>query len=145
MINIAVHNPVNIAIASTLLVAIVGGSFYYVYATSPNLGIRGTEVTPAIAKALGLQEAGGILIFVVDPGSPADHAGLKGGDRIATIDGEQVALGGDVIIAIDGIQIKGVDDAEKLLADKQVGDSVKFTIIRGSTTLDFSVVVGGGG
>jgi S1-C subfamily serine protease len=140
-----VHNPINTAIAFVLLVAIVGGSFYYVYATDvkePYLGIGGRGVTPAVAQELGLQEARGLLIFVVEPGSPADAAGLRGGDRGTVINGQEWALGGDVITAIDGVQIQGVHDAEALLADKVAGDSVKFSIIRGSATLDVNVVIG---
>lgn len=141
-----VHNPVNTAISFVLLIAVVGGSFYYVYATDPKepyLGIGlATEVTPAIAQRLGLQEARGLLIFIIDEGSPADQAGLRGGDRIEIIEGREVALGGDVIVAIDDAQIQGGDDAKALLADKVAGDSVKFTIIRGNTTLDVRAVVG---
>ena len=143
--NTTVHNPVNTTIAFALLIAIVGGSFYFVYATDvkePYLGIGGRGVTPAVAQELGLQEARGLLIFVVEPRSPADVAGLKGGDKVAVIDGQEWALGGDVITAIDGVQIKGVDDAEELLAKKVAGDSVKFTLIRGSSTLDVTAVIG---
>jgi S1-C subfamily serine protease len=141
-----VHNPVNTAISFGLLIAIVGGSFYYVNAIDPKepyLGIRlATEVTPAIAQQLGLQEVRGLLIFIIDEGSPADQADLRGGDRIEIIDGRQVALGGDVIIAIDDTQIQGRDDAEALMGDKVAGDNVRFTIIRGNATLDVSAVMG---
>jgi hypothetical protein len=144
-IDAIVHNPVNSVISFVLLISIVAGSFYYVYATDPKepyLGIGGRGVTPAVAQQLGLQEARGLLIFVVDPGSPADVAGLRGGDRGAVIEGQQWALGGDVITAIDGVQIQGVDDAEELLVDKVAGDRVKFTIIRDGATLDVNVIIG---
>ena len=140
------HNPVNTFISFGLLIAIIGGSFYYVSATHPKepyLGIRAaTEVTPAIAQQLGLREARGLLIYVIDPGGPADQAGLRGGDRLAVIDGREVALGGDVIISIDDVQIQGADDAQALLADKVAGDGVTFTVIRGNTTLDVNAIVG---
>lgn len=141
----AVHNPVNTVISFGLLVSVVGGSFYYVYATDPKepyLGLTGAEVTPAIAQQIGLQEARGLLIYIVDPGSPADQAGLKGGNELVVIDGVRVAIGGDVITAIDDVQIEGRDDAEAILADKVAGDRVKFTVIRGNATIDFNVIVG---
>lgn len=140
-----VHDPVNTVISFGLLISVVGGSFYYVYATDPKepyLGIGGRGVTPAVAQELGLQEARGLLIFVVDPGSPAGVAGLRGGDRGAVIDGQEWALGGDVVVAIDGEQIQGVDDAQAILDGKVAGDSVEFTVIRGNATLDFNVVIG---
>jgi serine protease Do len=139
------HNPVNTAISSALLISVVGASFYYVYATDPKepwLGIEGSNVTPPIAQTLGLQEPRGFLIFAVETTSPADMAGLKGGDRVVTIDGRPVMLGGDVIIAIDNMEIQGAEDIEALLATNTIGDSVDFTVIRGNSTQNFNVVLG---
>jgi serine protease Do len=139
------HNPVNTAISSILLILVVGASFYYVYATDPKepwLGIEGSNVTPPIAQTLGLQEPRGFLIFAVETTSPADVAGLKGGDRVVTIDGRPVVLGGDVIIAIDNMEIQGAEDIEALLATNTIGDSVDFTVIRGNSTQNFNVVLG---
>lgn len=138
------HNPTNTFISFGILIAIVGGSFYYVYATDPKepyLGIAGRGVTPAVAQELGLQEARGLLLFVVDPGSPADVGGLRGGDREAVIEEQPWVLGGDVITAIDGVQIQGVEDAEERLTGKVAGDSVQFTIIREGETRDVNVVI----
>jgi serine protease Do len=139
------HNPVNTAISFALLISVVGASFYYVYATSPKepwLGIEGSNVTPPIAQTLGLQEPRGFLIFAVERTSPADVAGLKGGDRVVNIEGRPVVLGGDVIIAIDNMEIQGAEDIEALLSMKTIGDSVGFTVIRGNSTQDFNVVLG---
>src|SRR5919201_4676330 len=139
------HNPVNTSISFILLISVVGASFYYVYAThakEPWIGIEGSNVTSAIAQTLGLQEPRGFLIFAVETGSPAEVAGLKGGDRVVTIDGTPVVLGGDVIIAIDNMEIQGAEDIESLLATKTIGDSVGFTVIRGNPTQDFNVVLG---
>jgi S1-C subfamily serine protease len=77
----------------------------------------------------------------VEATSPADVAGLKGGDRVVTIDGRPVVLGGDVIIAIDNTEIQGAEDIEALLATKTIGDSVTFTVIRGNSTQDFRVIL----
>jgi serine protease Do len=140
------HNPVNTAISFVLLILLVGGSFYYVHATDPlkpYLGLAGREVTPAIAQELGLEEPRGLLVFIVDPGSPADRAGLRGGDQIVQIEGTQIVLGGDVITSIDDMQIRGEDDAQAILAEKTIGDSVKFTVFRDNATKDVNVVVGG--
>jgi S1-C subfamily serine protease len=139
------HNPFNTAISFALLISVVGASFYYVDATDPKepwLGIEGSNVTPAIAQTLGLQQPRGFLIFAVETTSPADVAGLKGGDRVVTIEGRPVVLGGDVIIAIDNIEIQGAEDIEGLLATKTIGDSIGFTVIRANSTQDFNVVLG---
>jgi S1-C subfamily serine protease len=128
-----------------LVHCIIQSILYYVYATDPKeawLGIEGSNVTPAIAQTLDLQQPRGFLIFAVETTSPADVAGLRGGDRIVTIDGSPVVVGGDVIIAIDNTQIQGAEDIEALLASKTIGDSIRFTVIRGNSTEDFDVVLG---
>ena len=139
------HNPVNTVISFALLISVVGASFYYVYATDPKepwLGIEGSNVTPAIAQILNLQQPRGFLIFAVETTSPADVAGLRGGDRVVTVEGRPVVVGGDVIIAIDRMQIQGAEDIEALLASKTIGDNIRFTVIRGNSTQDFDVVLG---
>jgi serine protease Do len=140
------HNPVNTVIPFALLISVVGASFYYVYATDavePWLGIEGSDVTPAIAQTLGLQEPMGFLIFSVEPTSPAEAAGLKGGDRVVTIDGRPVVLGGDVIIAVNDISTQDAQDIEAQLLYKRIGDVVEFSVIRGSSTQDIEVELGG--
>jgi serine protease Do len=139
------HNPVNTAISFVVLISVVAASFYYVSATDaeePWLGIEGSNVTPAIAQALGLQEPEGFLIFSVEPSSPAEVAGLRGGERVETIDGRPVVFGGDVIIAVDNIQIQDAQDIGAQLIQKSIGDVIEFTIIRGSSTEEIDVELG---
>jgi serine protease Do len=139
------HNPLNAVVSFAILLSIVGASFYYVYATDttePWLGIEGSNVTPGIAQILGLREPVGFLIFSVEPGSPAELAGLRGGDRVVTIEDRPIVVGGDVITAVDNIQIQDAQEIESQLAQKTVGDFVEFTVIRGGSTLDFEVQLG---
>ena len=139
------HYPVNTVISFTVLISVVGASFYYVYATDeaePWLGIEGSNITPAIAQILGLEQPVGFLIFSVEPGSPAEQAGLRDGDRVETVDGRPVLIGGDVIIAVDNTQIEDAQDIEAQLIHKIVGDVVEFTVIRGSSTQEIEVRLG---
>lgn len=139
------QNPINTVISFVVLISVVGASFYYVSATNaaqPWLGVEGSNITPAIAQTLGLQEPAGFLIFSVEASSPAEAAGLRGGDRVVTIDGRPVVLGGDVIIAVDNIQIEDAQDIEAQLIQKSAGDVVEFTVIRGSSTVQIEVKLG---
>jgi S1-C subfamily serine protease len=139
------HYPVNTVISFSVLISVVGASFYYVYATDatePWLGIEGSNITPAIAQTLGLQQPIGFLIFSVEPESPAELAGLRGGDRVETVDGRPVVLGGDVIIAVDNIQIQDAQEIEAQLTHKTVGDVIEFSVIRGSSTQEIEVELG---
>ncbi len=55
----------------------------------PWLGARIQSVTPDIADSMGLDHPTGVLVASLQPKSPADEAGLKRGDLILTIDGQE--------------------------------------------------------
>src|SRR5918999_1482805 len=97
----------------------------------PWLGISGTDVTPEIAEALGLSEAKGFLVTDITSESPADKAGIRGGYKIDNIDGREIALGGDIIVAIDNNTVRKIDDILSYLErEKNVGDQVRLTVLR---------------
>jgi len=129
-----------------LLIAIVGGSFWYISMNpvevprEPGIGIEADNITPEIAQALGLGEQRGVLIIAVVPGGPADRAGLRGTE--VTSNG-QVAAIGDIIIAADGQEIRDDTDLRAFLASKNAGDNFRLTIIRGGTTvMDVNLTLG---
>ncbi len=124
-----------------ILVSLVGLSFAYVGSisnsslpiSSPNqgqpwLGIAAVEVSPQISKEIGLAESSGLLVLEVAPGSPADKAGINGGDNLKVIDGVEIPIGGDVIIRMDGNPIRDLNDFRNYLGNKQVGDNLQFTL-----------------
>jgi len=54
-------------------------------------GLRAQNVTPEIAEQLGLPEASGVVVSEVQPGSPADEAGLRRGDVIVEVNRREIA------------------------------------------------------
>jgi serine protease Do len=56
----------------------------------PWLGIAGQPVTAEIAQSLGLPRPAGVLVNGVDPGSPAERAGLRRGDIVTAVQGRSV-------------------------------------------------------
>jgi serine protease Do len=107
------------------------------------LGITGGTLTPEVAQAMNLDnDQTGALVVTVQPGSPADSAGTKGSDREATIGGQSVPIGGDVIIAIDGKQIGSMEDLGSTLQSYNPGDRITVTVLRGNQQLDLSVTLG---
>lgn len=60
------------------------------------LGVTIQEVNQALAKSFGLPKAGGALVSAVEPGSPADKAGLKSGDVVMKVDGADVTTSIDL-------------------------------------------------
>ncbi len=109
----------------------------------PWLGVSGRDVTPEIADALGLKEARGFLVIDIVADSPAAKYGIKGGDRLVTLDGQQVRLGGDVLVGIDNADVRKIDDIlVHLERYKSVGDQVELTVIRDGKTIKLSVTLG---
>ena len=97
----------------------------------PWLGISGTDITPEIAEALGLKEAKGFLVTDITLGSPADKAGIRGGYKIDNVNGREIALGGDIIVAIDNTTVRKIDDILSYLErEKNVGDNIHLTVLR---------------
>ena len=108
----------------------------------PSLGISGTNVTPAIAKAMNLTQATGFLVVDIIAGGPADKAGLRGGYVLYNINGTEIELGGDVILRIDNITINTIDDILSYLNTKKVGDTVQLTILSDGKVENVSVQLG---
>jgi S1-C subfamily serine protease len=95
------------------------------------IGISGGSVTPAMAKALKLPVEKGVLVNEVVKDSPADKAGIEGGDTEATIEGAKVNLGGDIITEVDGKPINSMEDVINAVNSAQPGDKMEMTILRG--------------
>lgn len=98
----------------------------------PWLGISGTSLQPDLAQAMGLKaDQRGALVVDVVPGGPADKAGLHGSDRTADIQGQQVTVGGDIIVGIDGQPVTSFDDLVTHLArSTEVGQAITLTVLR---------------
>jgi S1-C subfamily serine protease len=95
------------------------------------IGISGGDVTPALAKALKLPAEKGVLVNEVVKGSPADKAGLEGGDTEATIEGAPVRLGGDIITEVEGKPVSSMEEVVDAVNSAQPGDKMELTVLRG--------------
>jgi S1-C subfamily serine protease len=78
------------------------------------LGLEGKVLTGELAEIFNVPGGSGLLVSVVPMGSPAWDMGILGGDRIATIDGQDFAVRGDIILSIAGIAIKSEADVPKI-------------------------------
>jgi S1-C subfamily serine protease len=105
------------------------------------LGIRGTPITPDLQQAINLPVGYGVLVGHVDPGSPADMAGIRGGSTTATIGGQEMTLGGDIITSIDGHRITSFASLAEPIASKSAGDRVTLGILRDGKSITISVTL----
>ncbi len=72
----------------------------------------------------------GIVVTEVRAGTPAERAGLKGATGTATVDGQEVPSGGDVIVALDGEAMSSSAELQSAIDAKRPGDKVSLTILR---------------
>jgi len=97
----------------------------------PWIGIVGQDIDPVLAKVLDLKQAKGFLVMTVVDGSPADKAGLKGMSQTKVIDGKEYPVDGDIIISVDGKEVRKISDILiHLQREKSVGDEMVLGILR---------------
>jgi 2-alkenal reductase len=113
------------------------------YNMHPWLGAAGVDMTYEIAQAMGVNITYGWLITQVMSGGPAAIAGLRGGTKRVLIAGEYVTIGGDIIIAINGTKITGLDALSAYLEENTTpGQTINLTILRNSQELTIPLTLG---
>ncbi|AIO32662.1 Do family serine endopeptidase [Burkholderia pseudomultivorans] len=91
------------------------------------IGVEPQDVTPEIAESFGLQQKSGAIVAGVLQGGPADKAGIKPGDILVTVNGEEIT------------------DTTKLLntvAQIKPGTPTKVHVVRKGKEFDVNVVIG---
>ncbi len=91
------------------------------------LGVSIQELTPELAKSLGLKEDKGALVAQVVPGGPAEKVGIEQGD---------------VIVMFDGKEVSNSKDLPRIVASTPVGKAVTVKVSRNGKVMDREVKVG---
>ena len=91
------------------------------------LGVSIQELTPTLAKALGVEGTKGVLVNQAVPGQPAQQAGLRQGD---------------IIVGFDGMTIVDVRDLQRKVGRTPIGKSSVVTVVRNGKADEFSVRIG---
>jgi S1-C subfamily serine protease len=82
------------------------------------------------------------MVVGVVEGSPADEAGLQGGEQQVIVGGRSYVLGGDIVTGADGQPVTSPDDLRSMIMEKSPGDSITLDIQRGQSTRTVSVTLG---
>jgi S1-C subfamily serine protease len=114
------------------------GAVRYAY-----VGIKTEDLTPSIARRFGYGASRGALVDSVVAGSGAARSGLVAGTRTAAFNGLGVRVGGDAIVAIDGIAVHSAEDVVRIVANRlEPGETARFTVVRGKSRRVVPVVLG---
>ncbi|HEY6097183.1 MAG TPA: PDZ domain-containing protein, partial [Candidatus Deferrimicrobium sp.] len=84
----------------------------------------------------------GMLVQHVAKGSPAALIGLNGGTTRATIEGEDLVLGGDIILAVQGIplNINNYEEIRRILSQPHPEGFIRVKILREGEQLDLKAI-----
>jgi S1-C subfamily serine protease len=90
----------------------------------PWLGLVGVTLTRELAEYYELPVEEGVLVMRVADESPLDHAGIRSGDTIVRIDGEKLT---------------SIEDLQRELRKRNVGDTVQLLVIRENTRISTTI------
>ena len=119
------NSGVGFAIPSTTVVALADQLIENGEVRSGYMGIQGQDVTPEAADAFGVPK--GAIIMAVQPGSPAEDAGLRAEDVIVALNGEAI----DSMLAL-----------QSRVVVRQPGDEVTVTYMRDGDEREATVTLG---
>ena len=108
----------------------------------PFVGVQARAITPGVSALFRLPARSGLLVSRVCADTGAATAGLRGAKRQVTVAGDTWPLGGDIIVAADGVRVGSVDMLRQVVAQKKPGDTVKLTVLRGDKHLALNVKSG---
>jgi serine protease Do len=103
-------------------------------------------VSGAMAQALNVPQSGGFLVKQVVKNSVAGRLGLRGGDRVAIVEGQELIVGGDILLSVQGLRFANAEDrAEvlKALETLKAGDDLRVTILRDDKVVELTTKFAG--
>ncbi len=108
----------------------------------PWIGIAGRDIDPDMANVLNLKDAIGFLVITVVEDSPAFDAGMIGSDKTIEVDGVNYPMGGDIILAVDEIEVRKIDDILiHLQRAKSVGDEMVLKVLRDGRSTNVTITL----
>ena len=107
-------------------------------------GLDGILIEGDVAKALNLPQGAGIVVQHVSEGSPAWRQGVRAGTLRTSVDGEDILLGGDVLLEINGIRVTEagtVDQIYASLSQLKAGERLRSKVLRAGQVIELSTSI----
>jgi S1-C subfamily serine protease len=114
------------AVASNTASLVMGQLIRHGRVRRASIGVAAqpAAISRRVQVATGIDQASGVMLSAIETGGPADAAGL---------------LIGDVVVALDGVRVRGADDLIRLLNEERIGRVVSAEIIRNGRAREFEM------
>jgi serine protease Do len=96
----------------------------------PWVGFQGQLVPEALRELLRIPMVTGLMVEVIEPGSPAERAGLHGGEVDLVVAGREFLIGGDIVTHLNGTRMDSPAAFSDLVRGLKVGDTVSLRLLR---------------
>ena len=96
----------------------------------PWIGFHGQLIDDSLTELLQIPLVNGLLVEVIEPGSPAEQVGLRGGRLEIAIGDREYLLGGDVVTTINGMRLNSSEKLMEAMRAVSVGDTLRLTLFR---------------
>jgi putative serine protease PepD len=128
------RSGINFAIPSNIVQKIAGELIQHKRVVRPWHGIHGriidATLRPVLEIAHGRPIQSGLLVETIEPGSPADKAGLVGGTVPVNINVEEYLIGGEIITQVNGTKLDSMETVVALAKDLKVGGQLKVRFLK---------------
>lgn len=107
------------------------------------IGVETTPLFPQLAEELKVGAESGAIVGAVSPNSPAEEAGIRAGDQEIDFQAFQnLTVGGDIIVSVDGEEILDETDLPRIISRKDPGEEITLGIIRDGEEIEEDVTLG---
>jgi S1-C subfamily serine protease len=133
---------VGFAIPINTVKTVVAEIIHSGHAEHAYIGISAKPIEASVVDQFHLPTSHGLLVQGVEAGTGAAKAGLKGSTSQVTVQGDTWPLGGDIIIAADGVPVSTIAALRDAVAAKVPGDTMKLKILRGTKKMSLVIKLG---
>jgi S1-C subfamily serine protease len=121
---------IGFAVPSRLAVAVVRELVEKGRVVRPWVGVHGQMVDMDLKRIFSVPLVEGYLVEAVEPGSPAQEAGVRGGQLPVRIGTKSLLLGGDIMVSVNGISLADPHNLPKVAEQLKVGNRLKVKLFR---------------
>jgi S1-C subfamily serine protease len=110
----------------------------------PWVGVSLRYIPRDVAQIFNWPVESGFLVEKIRPGSAADTGGLRAGQVPSSVGGNEVVLGGDLIVRVNGVDTSSTEKVAQVLRALKAGEVIHYDVLRGgeAATVDVTVPEG---